>query len=54
MNYSLRSDAVKLTSHSPRYHDTQMPKEYNDLHETIIRQRRPELYGALWPEEKKE
>jgi len=37
----------------PEYQDTQMPKEYNDLRATIIRQRRPELYGALWPEEKK-
>lgn len=36
----------------PEYQDTQMPKEYNDLRETVIRQRRPELYGALWPEEK--
>ncbi|MHB8994994.1 MAG: carbon-nitrogen hydrolase family protein [Armatimonadota bacterium] len=34
----------------PEYQDTQMPKEYNDLRETIIKQRRPELYGALWRE----
>ena len=30
-----------------------MPKEYNDLREMIVKQRRPELCGALWVEEKK-
>lgn len=35
----------------PEYQDTQMPKETNDLRETIIRQRRPELYQALWPQQ---
>lgn len=37
----------------PEYQDTQLPKEYNDLRETILKQRRPELYQALWPEDKK-
>ena len=36
----------------PEYQDTQMPKEYNDLRATVIRQRRPELYGVLWEEKK--
>ena len=35
----------------PEYQDTQMPREYNDLRATIIKQRRPELYGVLWPVE---
>ncbi|MCE5241344.1 carbon-nitrogen hydrolase family protein [bacterium] len=38
----------------PEYQDTQMPKEYNDLRATVIRQRRPELYGALWVGEKEQ
>jgi predicted amidohydrolase len=37
----------------PEYQDTQMPKECNDLRETIIKQRRPELYGVLWVEGEK-
>jgi predicted amidohydrolase len=36
----------------PEYQDTQMPKEYNDLRATVIRGRRPELYGVLWGEGK--
>ena len=62
--YSSRSPSGLFSRHSrewtehkpggylPEYQDTQMPKETNDLRATIIRQRRPELYGALWGEGK--
>jgi predicted amidohydrolase len=49
--YSREWRVNKPGGYLPEYQDTQMPKEYNDLRETIIKQRRPELYGALWPEE---
>jgi predicted amidohydrolase len=40
----------------PEYQDTQVPEMANDLKETILRQRRPELYQVLVPKppEKKE
>lgn len=34
----------------PEYQPTQVPEERNDLKETILRQRRPELYQILAPE----
>jgi len=34
----------------PEYQPTQIPEERNDLKETILRQRRPELYQVLAPE----
>lgn len=33
----------------PQYQHTELPAVANDLRETILRQRRPELYGALVP-----
>ncbi|MEN6642502.1 MAG: carbon-nitrogen hydrolase family protein [Armatimonadia bacterium] len=51
--YSREWKVREVGGYLPEYQDAQMPTEYNDLRETIIRQRRPELYGALWPEEKK-
>lgn len=36
----------------PEYQPDQMPAAKNDLRETILQQRRPELYGALAPEPK--
>lgn len=50
--YSREWKERKPGGYLPEYQDTQMPSEYNDLRETIIKQRRPELYGALWPAEK--
>ena len=37
----------------PEYQPTQIPEERNDLKETILRQRRPELYQILAPERPK-
>jgi predicted amidohydrolase len=37
----------------PEYQPTQIPEERNDLKETILRQRRPELYQILAPEKPK-
>jgi predicted amidohydrolase len=37
----------------PEYQSTQIPEERNDLKETILRQRRPELYQILAPENPK-
>ncbi len=51
--YSREWTERKPGGYLPEYQDTRTPKEYNDLRETIIKQRRPELYGALWPEPKK-
>jgi predicted amidohydrolase len=36
----------------PQYQPDRLPKAMNDLQETILRQRRPELYQALAPEAK--
>jgi len=33
----------------PEYQDPQLPQIANDLKETILRQRRPELYQVLAP-----
>jgi hypothetical protein len=33
----------------PEYQPTRIPEERNDLKETILRQRRPELYQILAP-----
>ena len=33
----------------PQYQDTEVPEVRNDLKITILRQRRPELYGVLAP-----
>lgn len=35
----------------PEYQDTEIPEMANDLRETILRQRRPELYQVLAPKE---
>ena len=33
----------------PEYQDTEVPEMVNDLRETLLRQRRPELYQVLAP-----
>ena len=35
----------------PQFQPTELPRVANDLRETILRQRRPELYGVLAPDE---
>ncbi|MEN6548329.1 MAG: carbon-nitrogen hydrolase family protein, partial [Armatimonadia bacterium] len=48
--YSREWKVREVGGYLPEYQDAQMPTEYNDLRETVNKQRRPELYGALWPE----
>ena len=37
----------------PEYQPTEFPEECNDMKETVLRQRRPELYQVLAPEKPK-
>lgn len=47
--YSRQWQERKPGGYLPEYQDTRMPQTHQDLREVVLAQRRPELYGALWP-----